>query len=405
MAEASIRRDRDFRALWMGESIGAIGATVREIALPLTAVLLLEATPQQMGLLVMLQTLPTLAVSLFAGVLVDRVRRRPIMVGGDLLRAALLMVVPIAAWRGSLSMMHLYWVSAALGSVTVFSRVAARAYLPWLLPPTQILSANSRLQVSQSVAQVGGPGLGGILVQLMGAPLALVIDAVALVGGAVFFLTIRAKEPKPEPHNRRVLADIREGLRVVLTHSILRPIVLCGASHNFCSQMIVALQILYMNRVLGLDAYTIGLLFSAAGPGALLGASMAQRIAERIGTGRTLFLSQIVTGIARIAIPLAAGPKPVVIAILVVSEFLLGFARPLFNVTQISLRQRAVKPALQGRVNASFSFLLWGLPPLGAALGGQMGAAIGMRTTLAIAAIGVLAATLWIRFSAVFRNP
>jgi predicted MFS family arabinose efflux permease len=367
-------------------------------------VLLLDATPQQMGLLVMLQTLPTLAVSLFAGVLVDRVRRRPIMVGGDLIRAALLMVIPIAAWRGSISMVHLYVVSAALGSVTVVSRIAARAYLPWLLPPTQILRANSRLEVSRSITQVAGPGLGGTLVQLLGAPIALVTDAITLVVGAAFFASIRAKEPKPEPHDRHVFADIRRGLRIVLTHAILRPIVLCGASHNFCSQMIVALQILYMNRVLGLHAYTLGLLFSAAGPGALLGAAMARRIAERLGTGRTLVLSQVLTGVARIAIPLAVGPRPVVIVILVASEFLLGFARPLFNVTQISLRQRAVEPALQGRVNASFSFLLWGLPPLGAALGGQLGAAIGMRPTLAIAATGVLAATLWIRLSAVYRN-
>lgn len=399
MAEASIRKNVDFRRLWIGESITFFGSAVRGVALPLTAVLLLEATPAQMGVLVMLQTLPTLFVSLLAGVWVDRVRRRPLMVGGNVVRAALLATVPLLAAAGTLRMAHLYAVSCALGAVAVFSTIAARAYLPWLLPPQELVRANSRLELSGSIAHLAGPGLGGYLVRFLTAPVALALDAVALLAGAACLAGVRKKEPLPEPRERHVVADIREGLRIVFTHGVLRPIVLCGAFHNFCSQMIVALQILYMNRVLELDAGLIGLVLAASGPGALVGAATAPRIARRIGLGPTLLWAQVLTGVARFGIPLAAGPKPLVLAVLVLSEFLLGVARPLFNVNQISLRQRAVPGSLQGRVNASFSFLLWGLPPLGAAFGGWLGTILGMRTTLLAASAGVLLAFLFIALS------
>ncbi|MHC4938866.1 MAG: MFS transporter [Planctomycetota bacterium] len=397
MAEASIRRNPDFRRLWIGESISFFGSAIRGIAMPLTAVLLLDATPMQMGVLVMLQTLPTLFVSLLAGVWVDRVRRRPIMVGGNVLRACLLASIPLLAWSGELHIVHLYVVSFLLGGIAVLSTVAARAYLPWLLPPHELVRANSRLEISGSMAHLAGPGIGGYLVKLVSAPAALLIDAFALLAGAISIASIRRTEPVPDPKPRHVWSDIKQGLRIVLTHGVLRPIILCGASHNFCSQMIVALQILYMNRALGLDAGWIGLVIAASGPGALLGAASAPSIARRIGMGPTLKWAQVLTGIARLGVPLAGGP--LVIPILMASEFLLGFARPLFNINQISLRQRAVPGELQGRVNASFAFLLWGLPPLGAAFGGWLGEWIGMRTCLFVAAAGVLGATAFIQFS------
>jgi len=375
------------------------GSAVRHLALPLTAVIALEVTPAQMGILVMLQTLPTLVVSLFAGVWIDRARRRPIMVAGIVLRALLLALVPLLWFSDALRIGHLYVISCALGAISVVSIIAARAYLPWLLPPEQLVRANSRIEVSASVAQFAGPGIGGLLVAWLTAPLALALDAIGLLAGAYCIATIRRKEPVPEPRPDRppVLRQIREGLRLVLTHGVLRPIVLCGASHNFCSQMIVALQLLYMTRVLEIGPALLGLILAASGPSAMLGASMAPRIAARLGTGRALMLSQILTGIARLLIPLAAGPRPAVIATLAVSELLLGFARPLFNVTQISLRQQATEPHLQGRVNASFSFLLWGVPPLGAAVGGLLATYYGMRPVLLGAAVGVLAAALWLR--------
>lgn len=398
--------DAGFRRFWLGETVTFFGGAVRSLALPLTAVVVLEATPTQMGLLVMLQTLPTLFVSLFAGVWVDRVRRRPIMVGGSLVRAALLIAIPVLATTGSLRMGHLYVVSVGLGSVSIISMIAARAYLAWLVPPEKLVRANSRLELSGSAAHLAGPGLGGVLIAAVTAPVALALDAVAHLIGAACLASIPRREDPPAPREqRKVFADIREGLRLVLHHAILRPIVLCGASHNFASQMIVALSVLYMTRVLGINAWTLGLIIGAAGPGALLGAAIAPRLADRWGMGRALLFSQVLTGVARVMIPLAAGPKPLVIAILVASELLLGIARPIFNVNQISLRQRSAPGHLQGRINASFSFLLWGLPPLGAAFGGWLASRIGMRPVLLIASGGVFAAALWVLFSKLVRQP
>ncbi|MHC4954673.1 MAG: MFS transporter [Planctomycetota bacterium] len=394
----TLQGNSDFRRFWLGESITFFGGAVREVALPLTAVIWLRATPAQMGVLVTLQMLPTLFLSLLGGVWIDRVRRRPIIVAGNVVRAALLLIVPVFALADTLTMAHLYVVACGLGAVSVISMIAGRAYLPSLLPPEQLLPANSRLEFSHSTALLAGPGIGGALVGWLTAPVTLAIDAVALLLGASILASIRHEEPAPvapdEPR-KSIRSEIREGLRVVLHHPVLRPIVLCGASHNFASQMIVAIQILYMNRVLGLGPFTIGIIMGATGPGALVGAALAPRIANRIGMGPTLILSQVLTGIARFLIPLAMGPTAAVIAILLVSKILLGIARPLFNVNQISLRQRAVPGHLQGRINATFSFLLWGLPPLGAAFGGWLAMQIGMRTTLFIGAAGVLAATLW----------
>jgi len=399
MGVASIRRDPAFRRFWLGESITFLGGAVRGIALPLTAVLYLDADPVQMGLLVTLQTLPTLFVSMLAGVYVDRVRRRPILVGCNAGRALLLLTVPVLAWRGSLAMPHLYAVSFALGGLAVLSTIAARAYLPWLLPPQELVAANSRLEVSHSVAHLGGQGLGGWLVSLLTAPVALLLDSIALLSGALCFARIPRTEPTPQRRPRRILADIREGLAVVFRHPLLRPIVLCGATHNFCSQMIVAVQILYMFRVLRIDPGLIGIVLGASGPGALLGAAAAPRFAHRLGLGRTLLVAQLLTGIARLAIPLAGGPRALLFATLLAAEFTLGFARPLFNVNQISLRQRAVDGSLQGRVNASFAFVLWGVPPLGAAAGGLLASFLGMRESLFVASIGVAAAAAFVQWS------
>jgi len=395
-----------FARFWLGETVMFFGQAVRTIALPLTAVVLLEATPTQMGLLVMLQNLPTLFVSLFAGVWIDRRKRRPILVGGTLIRAVLLATIPVLAATGSLRMAHLYVVSAGLATASVVTAIAGRAYLAWLVPPEQLVRANSRLEFSGSSAHLAGQGLGGALVSLVTAPIALAIDAVALLFGAGCLATIPQEEEPPAPREKRhVFEEIREGLRVVLHNAILRAIVLCGASHNFASQMIVALAILYMTRTLGIAPWTLGLILAASSPGALIGSAIAPRLANRWGIGRALLFSQVLTGVARLMIPMAAGPKPVVIGILVASEFLLGIARPIFNVNQISLRQRSAPGHLQGRINASFSFLLWGLPPIGAAFGGWLASRIGMRPCLWIAASGVMAASLWITFSDLGRAP
>jgi len=397
--------DAGFRRFWLGETVTFFGGAVRSLALPLTAVLLLDATPAQMGVLVMLQNLPTLFVSLFAGVWIDRARRRPIMVGGSLVRAALLSTIPLLAMTDQLRIEYLYVVSAGLGVATVISAIAARAYLAWLVPPERLVRANSRLELSGSAAHLVGPGLGGALVSALTAPVALAVDAVAHLFGAACLASIPRSEEPPAPRERRpVFTEIREGLRLVLHHAILRPIVLCGASHNFASQMIVALSVLYITRVLDISPWVLGLIIGAAGPGALIGSAIAPRLSDRWGMGRALLFSQVLTGFARVLIPLAAGPKPVVIATLVASEFLLGIARPIFNVNQISLRQRSAPGHLQGRVNASFSFLLWGVPPLGAAFGGWLGGVIGMRTCLWIASAGVMAASLFVVFSDLIRG-
>jgi Arabinose efflux permease len=398
-----------FRRFWIGEGISFLGNQVTDLALPLTAVLLLGATADQMGILTATWFLPYLAFGLPAGVWIDRMRRRPILIGLDLVAAATILVVPLAAWTGLLRIELLYAVSFVLGSTVVIFMVAYQSFVPTLVGRADIAEANAALEATTSMTAVAGPGVGGLLVQVLTAPFALLVDAISYLVSAAFVASIRVQEPAPIPASERrsMLDQIREGLRVVRHTPVLFALVRGGTIHNFFGRMFDALFVLYASRSLGLDPATIGFVLAAAGPGSFVGSLVATRIPRRIGLGTTIWSAQILTGVARLLIPLAGtgllAPSGVLLSTgttisavtLALSMFLLGLARTVFNINQLSLRLAITTDRMHGRVNATMRFVMWGVTPVGALVGGFLASsAIGIQATLFLAAGGAFVATI-----------
>jgi predicted MFS family arabinose efflux permease len=398
-------RDRDFRRFWIGQGVSSFGDEVSALALPLVAVIVLGASATQMGIITALGYLPFLLVGLQAGVWVDRMRRRRILIWADLAQAALLLTVPAAAITGLLRIEQLYVLALLIGGINVVASVAQQSFLPSLVRRQHLPAANSRLEATRSVTGIVGPSVAGVLVQLLTAPIAVFVNAVTLLASAGLLASMRTVEPPPLPEAQRrgMRAQVAEGLRIVLRHELLRPLMSCGMTHNFFRRMFEAIFVLYLVNELGIDAALLGLIIAAGGPGALLGALAAVPVARRIGIGPTVVWAQVLTGIACLATPLAGGPIWLVALILATGEFLLGAARTLFNITQLSLRQAITPDRLQGRVNATMRFMMWGVTPVGALSGGLLGSAIGLRPALLVAAVGVLLAFGWVAFTAVGR--
>jgi MFS family permease len=398
-------RDRDFRRFWIGQGVASLGDEVSALALPLVAVLVLDASATQMGIINAIGYLPFLLVGLQAGVWVDRMRRRRILIWADVLQAVLLITVPAAALTGLLRIEQLYVLALVIGAINVVASVAQQSFLPSLVPRRHLPAANSRLEATRSVTGILGPSVAGFLVQLLTAPIAIVVNALTLGTSATLLASMRTAEPPPLPDTGRrgMRAQVAEGLGIVLRHELLRPLMSCGMTHNFFRRMFEAIFVLYLVSEIGVDPALLGLIIAAGGPGALLGAMAAVPVARRIGVGPTIVWAQVLTGIACLATPLAGGPIWLAALILGLGEFLLGVARTLFNITQLSLRQAITPDRLQGRVNATMRFMMWGVTPIGGLTGGLLGAAIGLRPALLIGAIGVLVAFAWVAFTAVGR--
>lgn len=391
----------DFRKLWISQSISLVGSQVTMLALPLVAVLALGATPAQMGILNAAQFLPFLLFGLLAGAWIDRRRRRPIMVWTDLGRMVLLGSIPLAAWLGILRIEYLYAAAFLIGIQTVFFDVAYQSFLPSLVSRDRLIEGNARLEVSRSFAQIAGPGLGGALVQVLTAPLALVVDSISFLLSALFLWLIRAEEPLPAASERRSLrTEISDGLRFVLGNPLLRANAGCTGSWNLCSSAVTALFVLYATRELHLDAATLGLILAAAGPGALLGAALSGRITRWLGLGRTIILMVIVGSIGSLAVPLAASLTPTLaVALMALGYFTGGIGGTVYNISTVSLRQAITPERLQGRMNATIRFIVWGTMPIGSLLGGFLGEAIGLWPTLLAAVLAMQLSFLWPLFS------
>jgi MFS family permease len=392
--ERSLWRHRDFMRLWAAETISQIGSQVTLLALPLAAILTLNASAFQVGALSSIEYAPFLLVGLPAGVWVDRLRRRPILIAGDLGRAVVLASIPIAYWLDALTLPHLYAAAFLTGICTVFFDVAYQSYLPSLVQRRQLTEGNAKLEISRSGAQLAGPGAAGVLVQIVTAPVAIAVDAASYVGSALFVLAIRRPEPKPATpaaHERPGMrSQIMEGLRYVLGHPLLRPIAACTSLSNFFSAMTTAIVILFAVRELGLSAGAIGIALAIGNAGFLVGAFVAGRVARRLGLGRTIVGSALVFGLGGFAYPVATPATAV--ALFVAGGILIGFGGVVYNVNQVSLRQAITPERMQGRMNATMRFVVWGTLPIGALAGGALGGAIGLRPTLWVAALGGLLA-------------
>jgi MFS family permease len=337
---------------------------------------------------------------------VDRVRRRPILIAADVGRFVLLGAIPIAAIVGQLRIEQLYVVGLLTGILTVFFDIADQSYLPAVVSREHLVECNSKLEVSRSVAQIAGPGIAGVLVQLITAPIAVAVDALSFLVSAVFLVFVRTPEPAPvrDPQGQgSIWGELREGLAVVLSNPLLRSIAACTGTSNLFGNGMMAVFLLYLTRELGLEPAVLGIIFGVGGPGALLGSMLAGRVAKRFGLGATIIISILISGVSRLLVPIASGPTLVVVGVLALSSFLGGAMNPIYNINQVSLRQAITPDRLQGRMNASMRFIVWGTIPLGALMGGALGDALGLWPTLAIMAACNLLPPLFVFFSPVRR--
>jgi MFS family permease len=401
-ADRSLLRHRDFGHLWAAETVSQLGTQVTYLALPVLAVTLLSATPLQMGFLTALETAAFLLIGLPAGAWVDRWRRKRVLVTADLVRAVTLATLPVAWLFDVLTLGQLFVVAAVTGTATVFFDVAYQSYLPALVDADQIVDGNGKLEASRAIAQVAGPGITGVLLRVLGAPLLIAADAVSFLLSALLLGGIRTPDRAPDRASRRRLrTEIAEGLSFVVRHPLLRRIVACTGTANLFGTITTTLLVLFALRTLGLSEGVLGAVFSAGALGGLLGAFTAARFARWVGEGRAIPLSALLLLPFAALTPLAALGAPVVL--LVVSQFGVSWAIVAYNVTQVSFRQRLCPPELLGRMNASVRFLVFGTMPLGGLLGGVLGTWLGVVPALWVAAAGQGVAALWVTASPLIR--
>jgi len=393
-------RNRDFKMLWAGETISLFGSHVTFLALPLMAVLVLDATPTQMGYLGAAHYLPFLLVTLFAGVWVDRHRRRPILIVSNLGRALLIGLIPLLAFSGKLTMGHLYVVVFLVGILTVFFDLAYNAYVPALVSRPHLIEANSKLQASESAAELGGPGLAGILVELVNAPFALLLDALSFLASAASLILIRGPEPNPvTPPRLSLIDEIKEGLRITFDNAYLRPIVAEAATFNLFWTVIETVFVIFATRELDMGPGLLGIIISAGSLGALSGALIAQPAAARWGIGPTILGAMVAACSAFLLVPIT--PRGLIVPALLLVYFVVGLGSAVSNIHVISLRQTLTPDHLLGRMTAGYRMVIFGAFPVGALLGGFLGEQIGTSATLTVGALGLLMSLSWVIFSPV----
>jgi len=383
--------DREFLKLWVGGFVSTLGFHVSILAMQLTAAAVLGATPFEMGVLGAAQFLPRLVFGLVAGAWVDRMRRRPVMIVADVGRAVLLASVPIAYALHALTIAQLVVVALGVGSFSVFFGVASQAYLPVLVGRPNVVVANARMSAGEAVAQIAGPNLAGVLVQLITAPIAIAADALSYVGSAVSILWIRRPEPPIDrPTGRRDLAaEIREGLAVVRGNAVLRALVVAALTIGFFTGGIRgSLIVLYLVGI-GVSPVEFGLIYGVGGAAALVGALAARPITSALGVGRAVILVQVAMAAFAGAVPLAgAVAADVRLPLLLAGQIGLGIVSPTWGITGGSLLQVLTPDRLLGRVNATQQLALFGINPIGAITGGFLATLIGLQATLAAAAVG-----------------
>ncbi|MBA3333105.1 MAG: MFS transporter [Actinobacteria bacterium] len=382
-------RHPDFLRLWSAQTISQLGSQVTFLALPLAAILVLDASTFEVALVGVFQLLPFLLLALPAGVWIDRLPRRPVLIAADVGRAVVLLSLPVAYWLDALALPHLYVAGFAAGALTVFFDIAYLSYLPALVERSQLMEGNAKLETTRSAAQVGGPGLAGILVGALTAPVAILVDALSYAVSALLLSRIRhpeqtgRRESGPETSMRR---ELREGLSFVFRQPYLRILVLATGGANFFWNIGGGVLIVYLVRTLDLSPAVLGLVLAVGEIGTVVGAVLSGRIARRFGIGRTIVWAALLTNIGILAVPLAPPSRPE--PVLMVGFLLGGLFGNIFNVNQLSLRQSITPERLQGRMNSVVRFMYWGPQPVGMVIGGALGSTVGLRETLWFSACG-----------------
>jgi MFS family permease len=384
-----------FRRLWLGQTVSEFGSEVTVLALPLAAVLVLHASTFQVGLLTTASMAAFLLIGLPAGVWVDRMRRRSVMIVSDVVRTLTLASVPVAYGLGVLTLWQLYAVAFITGIATVFFDVAYMSYVPGLVGREFVVEANAKLQATVSVAQVSGPSASGFLIGLLTAPVAFVADAASFVVSVVSLLAIRQPEPAPDRSGQRNLRrEMGEGLQFVMKQPILRMIAGRTSTYNLFSSAIFALTVVFLVRDVGLHPASIGVLTSLGAIGGIVGALSCGILRRWIGSARLIWLSVTVTAPFELLIP--ATEPGVRLAFYAVGVFMASFGSVVYNVHQASFRQLLCPPRLLGRMNATIRFIVWGTMPVGGLLGGALGTWLGVRPALWLCAAGTCLAPIWV---------
>ncbi len=391
---SSLWHHRDFRFLWAGETVSEFGSMISGVALALLAVKTLHASAFDTSILAAAGTASFLLVGLPAGAWVDRMKRRPVMIVSDLGRLVALGSIPLAYALGILTLFQLYVVVFLAGTFTVFFDVAYQSYLPSLVGSDALVEGNSKLTSTSTLAQVAGPAVAGGLVQIIGAAAAVLIDAASFAVSAFAIIFIRTKELEVKARTHPNLrSEIGEGLNFLWHQPILRAVALTTSTSNFFGSMMYAVEVFFLYRVLHIHAAVIGIIFSVGGIGGFLGSISASRIAAKIGSARATILG-IVTGVSALVVPIAThadGPY-----LMAFAGFATGFGSVVYNVNQVSFRQRLCPPELLGRMNASMRFLVWGVMPIGGLIGGVISLVWPVRVSLWVGAIGMNFAVLWL---------
>jgi MFS family permease len=407
---AEPRRDgvfanHDFRKLWAGETVSLIGTQVTQFALPLVAVITLRATVFEVGVLNALKFVPVLVFSLFAGVWLDRTRRRPIMIAAALGNVLLIGLVPIASAAGVLSIGLLYVVVALAGSLGMVFDIGALSYVPSLVEPRHLSEANSKIQAIRAFAGIAGPGLAGLLVGLITAPITLSVDAVSYLFSAAGLISIRKPEPELERPEQRtsIWSSLGEGLHAVYGNRLLFGLLTQGAATNLFFGVFTTVFVVYAIRDLHMTPFTLGLVVGAAAAGSLAGALSGGRVRKWLGFRRTMIITTIGECAAPLILLIPRHPTVPLVILMIAAQLIYGICLTIDNVIVITVRQVVTPKHVLARMNAAYRMLLFGVAPIGMFLGGVLGSVFGVWTALVIACVTMCLPIAWIFFAPVFR--
>ena len=397
-------RQPEFLKLWAAQSISQLGDQITYLALPLVAVLTLDASAAEMGLLTAAELAPNLIFSLFAGVWLERSqRRRHVMIVADVARAALLASVPLAAVFDVLTFPQLYAVGFAVGTFAVLFDVSWSTLFIAVVPRRDVVEANSKMSLSRAISFVGGPSLAGVLVQALTGPVTLLLDAFSFLGSALFLRRIKAKEPPIEHDGNGVFRSLWEGFRFVLRDELIRPELFCAATVNLFNYVFHAIFVLYATKELGVAPGTLGIALGVGAVGGILGALVAPRLERAIGIGPSVVIGSVLFPAPLALVPLASGSELRLGLLLGVAEFFSAVGVMIFDVAAASMHFMRTPDRIRARMSATFKFVNYGIRPIGALLGGALGTAIGLQTTLWVGVIGALAGVIWLLFSPIPR--
>jgi MFS family permease len=402
MVTSSLWRHPDFMKLWAGQIVSELGSVVTRTAVPLVALLVLGAGPLEMALLVVSASLAVLVVGFFAGAWVDRLRRRPILIWADAIRSVVLFSIPAAYLAGALRMEQLYAVVFVEGCLGAFFSAAYPAYVPSLIGVDRVVDGNSKLATSSSLAEIGGPGLGGGLVQLIGAPFAILVDAISFVLSAISLMLIRSSEP-PRPDrisSTPIRAEISEGFNAVRRHPLLLPLALRSIAAHVAGSFYGVLYTIYLVQDLHLSPLLLGVVVSAGGVGSLVGSFLASRVIARFGLGRALIWTATGASVLGVLTPLAGGPLVLAVTMVFLPQLIGDGLQTIEGIAELSLIQGVMPDRMLGRVNATLEVFSHGIAyPVGALLAAGLASWIGVRGGIAIGWAGMALSILFLVLS------